>query len=314
MDEGAKFDSFVEFDRAFRDFQVTTNTLFVTKACKTVDIVNSRLSAGLTKLDAKLKFANITNACKYGGAVRKLGSGIHPQQRTMKKDCPAKIIVAARRANQQLEVTAVNLEHNHEASPETYKAYSECNQLNEEEVNFVRPLIELNVRPSLIVEKLRQETGKAVIVKDIHNLKCARRGQDEANQLMEELNYCKAKYGAKVLSITDENKELQILFFQTPHMQQTFKCFPEVLLLDATYCTNKLRMSLFVMVVQDGSGLSHVVAYAFVASEQQHVVTSLLEIFVQENSAATNTKVVVIDKDFTEVNAVNAAFPGSPAV
>ncbi|KAH8035995.1 hypothetical protein HPB51_016206 [Rhipicephalus microplus] len=68
------------------------------------------------------------------------------------------------------------------------------------------------------------------------------------------------------------------------------------------------------MVVQDKSGLSHVVAYAFVASEQQHVVTSLLEIFVQENSAATNTKVVVIDKDFTEVNAVKAAFPGSPAV
>ncbi|XP_075737794.1 uncharacterized protein ZSWIM9-like [Rhipicephalus microplus] len=314
MDEGAKFDSFVEFDRAFRDFQVTTNTLFVTKASKTVDIVNSRLSAGLTKLDAKLKFANITYACKHGGAVRKTGSGIRPQQRTMKKDCPAKIIVAARRASQQLEVTAVNLEHNHEVSPETYKAYSECRQLNEEGVNFVRPLIELNVRPNLIVEKLRQETRKAVIAKDIHNLKCARRGQDEATQLMEELNYCKAKYGAKVLPITDENKELQILFFQTPHMQQAFKCFPEVLLLDATYCTNKLRMPLFVMVVQDKSGLSHVVAYAFVASEQQHVVTSLLEIFVQENSAATNTKVVVIDKDFTEVNAVKAAFPGSPAV
>ncbi|KAL3185429.1 hypothetical protein MRX96_005453 [Rhipicephalus microplus] len=207
MDEGAKFDSFVEFDRAFRDFQVTTNTLFVTKASKTVDIVNSRLSAGLTKLDAKLKFANITYACKHGGAVRKTGSGIRPQQRTMKKDCPAKIIVAARRASQQLEVTAVNLEHNH--------------------------------------EKLRQETRKAVIAKDIHNLKCARRGQDEATQLMEELNYCKAKYGAKVLPITDENKELQILFFQTPHMQQAFKCFPEVLLLDATYCTNKLRMPLF---------------------------------------------------------------------
>lgn len=314
MDEGAKFDSFVEFDRAFRDFQVTTNTLFVTKARKTVNIVNSRLSADLTKLDAKLKFANITYACKHGGAVRKTGSGIRPQQRTMKKDCTAKIIVSARRASQQLEVTAVNLEHNHEVSPETYKAYSECRQLNEEEVNFVRPLIELNVRPSLIVEKLRQETGKAVIAKDIHNLKCARRGQDEATQLMEELNYCKAKYGAKVLPITDENKELQILFFQTPHLQQAFKCFPEVLLLDATYCTNKLRMPLFVMVVQDGSGLSHVVAYAFVASEQQHVVTSLLEIFVQENSAATNTKVVVIDKDFTEVNAVKAAFPGSPAV
>ncbi|XP_049274340.1 uncharacterized protein LOC119403646 [Rhipicephalus sanguineus] len=163
----------------------------------------------------------------------------------MKKDCPAKIIVTARRASQLLEVTAVNLEHNHEVSPETYKAYAEYRQLNEEEANFVRPLIDLDVRPILIVEKLRQETGKAVIAKDIHNLKCARRGQDEAIQLLQELNDLKAKYGATVLPITDENKELQILFFQTPHMQQAFKCFPAVVLLDAIYRTNKLRMPLF---------------------------------------------------------------------
>ncbi|KAL3224807.1 hypothetical protein MRX96_049418 [Rhipicephalus microplus] len=156
MNVGAKFDSDFEFDRAFRDFQVATNILFVTKASKTVDVVNSRLFAGLTKLGSKLKFTNITYVCKHGGVVRKTGTGLRPQQRTMKKDCMAKIIVTARRASQLLEVTVVNLEHNHEVSSETYKAYSECRQLNEE-VNFVRPLIELNVRPSLIVKKLRQE-------------------------------------------------------------------------------------------------------------------------------------------------------------
>ncbi|KAL3240830.1 hypothetical protein MRX96_047907 [Rhipicephalus microplus] len=256
----------------------------------------------------------------------------------MKKDCPAKIIVTARRASQLLKVTVVNLEHNQEVSPETYKAYSECCQLNEEEVNFVRPLIKLNVRLSLIVEKLRQETGKNFFLRDLsfislfnlcscressnrqgytepevcaaHFRFCislARRGENEAIQLLQEMNNLKAKYGAKVLPITDENKELQILFFQTPHKQQAFKCFPEVVLLDATYRTNKLRMPPFVMVVQDGSGSSHVVAYAFVASEQQYVVTHLLDTFF-------STKVVVIDKDFTEVNAAKAAFPGSPAV
>lgn len=133
-------------------------------------------------------------------------------------------------------------------------------------------------------------------------------------QLLEELKKCKENYGAKVILITDEHKELQILFLQTPHMQQAFKSFPEVVLLDATYRTNKLHMPLFVLVVQDGSGLSHVVAYAFVSSEQQHVVTRLLQTFVEENPAAIDTKVVIVDKDFTEVNAVKAAFPGSPVV
>lgn len=78
----------------------------------------------------------------------------------MKKECPAKVVLAARRASQQLEITAINLDHNHEISSEIYKTYPECRQLNAEEVNFVVPLMELNVQPSLIVEKLRQETGK----------------------------------------------------------------------------------------------------------------------------------------------------------
>lgn len=45
-------------------------------------------------------------------------------------------------------------------------------------------------------------------------------GQDEANQLLKEVSHYKVTYDAKVLAITDENKELQILFVQTP--QHTF--------------------------------------------------------------------------------------------
>ncbi|KAL3216336.1 hypothetical protein MRX96_033151 [Rhipicephalus microplus] len=164
-----------------------------------------------------LKLANIPYACKYGGAVRKTGCGIRPQlyhlnshlspalragtlkrkdfysPNTMKNDCPAKIIVAVFQPSQQLGIMAANLEHNHEVSPASYKAFSECCQLNEEEAYFVRPLRELNVQPNIILEKLRQEIGKAVMDKDIHNLKCAWRGQDEVVQLMKELKNLKSK-------------------------------------------------------------------------------------------------------------------------
>lgn len=95
-------------------------------------------------------------------------------------------------------------------------------------------------------------------------------------------------------------------------MRKAFDAFPEVLLLDATSRTNKLRMPLFVFIVEDGAGRSHVVAYAFVASEQQHV-TQLLDIFVKENLATARTSVVV-DKDFTEISAVRETFPSKPAV
>lgn len=47
---------------------------------------------------------------------------------------------------------------------------------------------------------------------------------------------------------------------------------------------------------------------------EQHVVTCLLEVFVEENPAATNTKVVVMDKDFTKIPAIRTTFPSSQAV
>lgn len=72
-------------------------------------------------------------------------------------------------------------------------------------------------------------------------------------------------------------------------------------------------MPLFVFVVEDGSGRSHVVGYTFVASEQQHVVTELLNTFVKENTGTSRTSVVV-DKDFTEISAVRETFPSKPAV
>lgn len=131
---------------------------------------------------------------------------------------------------------------------------------------------------------------------------------------MEAIAECRKKDNTKIIPVTDETQELQILFIQTPHMQKAFDAFPEVLLLDATYRTNKLRMPLFVFVVEDGAGRSHVVAYAFVASEQQHVVTQLLGIFVKENLATARTSVVVVDKDFTEISAVRETFPSKPAV
>lgn len=167
---GAKFNSFAEFEQEFRVFQVTTNTLFVTKVSKTVGAANARLTAGQTPFDGKLKFANVTYVCKHGGAARTTGKGIRPNQSTRKNDCPAKVVLAARRACQQLEITELKVEHNHEVSHEIFRTYPECRQLNAEEIDFVKSLMELNVRPSLIAEKLREQSGKAVIAKDLYNL------------------------------------------------------------------------------------------------------------------------------------------------
>lgn len=97
-------------------------------------------------------------------------------------------------------------------------------------------------------------------------------------------------------------------------MQQAYKSFPEAVLLDPTYRTNKLKMPLFVFVVQDGCGESQVIAYAFVASQQCDHITEMLNLFVKENPCSENTGVIVVDKDFTEISAIHSAFPSALSI
>ncbi|XP_070395614.1 uncharacterized protein [Dermacentor albipictus] len=158
MEVGSRFDSFLEFERAFREFQVRNNALFVTKASKKTEVVNARLSSGLKRLDPKLKFANATYVCKHGGELRCTGTGIRPRQRTMKQNCPATVVIAARRETQQLEVTKVDCNHSHEVSNELFQSYPENRRLTDEEKNYALPLMELNVLPSVIAGKLNEKT------------------------------------------------------------------------------------------------------------------------------------------------------------
>lgn len=77
----ATYDTFAEFEKAFVEFQVRNHVLFVTKATKTVQVVNSRLTPGLERLKEELKYANATYVCKHGGSARTTGTGIRPHQR-----------------------------------------------------------------------------------------------------------------------------------------------------------------------------------------------------------------------------------------
>ena len=50
---------------------------------------------------------------------------------------------------------------------------------------------------------------------------------------------------------------------------EMFSNFPELLLIDATYKLNDLRMPLYIMMVVDGNGESEIVALWIVASEDR---------------------------------------------
>ena len=62
-------------------------------------------------------------------------------------------------------------------------------------------------------------------------------------------------------------------------MKDTFQAFPEMILLDATYKLNDLRMPLYVMLVVDGNGESEVVALWFVRNEDHATLSRIMKVY-----------------------------------
>ena len=57
---------------------------------------------------------------------------------------------------------------------------------------------------------------------------------------------------------TDSNNVLSRVFFQKQSWQNMYARYPELILIDATYKLNNLRMPMYILVVVDGIGESKI--------------------------------------------------------
>ena len=65
----------------------------------------------------------------------------------------------------------------------------------------------------------------------------------------------------------DGSDVLSSVYFQTQKHKNTIAWYPELVLIDATYKLNNLRMPLYVMMVVDGNGETEVIALWLVVHE-----------------------------------------------
>ena len=107
----------------------------------------------------------------------------------------------------------------------------------------------------------------------------------------------------------DDKKVFTGLYFQDAIMKYNFDCFPEVLLFDATYKLNELRMPLYLMLVIDGNGQSEIVSVFLTALETKAAITDMMKAFKLANPSWSKVGVVITDKDFTERTVFNEQFP-----
>lgn len=106
-------------------------------------------------------------------------------------------------------------------------------------------LLKVKANKLMVREQLQKESGKAVKMKDLSNVAAKKKGPNERNDLTNVVNIVESKHKATVRLLTNENKELEAIYFQDEVMRRSFKDCPEVLFVDTTYKLLETRMACF---------------------------------------------------------------------
>ena len=108
--------------------------------------------------------------------------------------------------------------------------------------------------------------------------------------------------------MTKENV-LSAIFYQDAKMKEIYSYFPEIIFIDATHKLNELRMSLYVLLVEDGNGESEVVAIWIVVNEDASSIKKMVNLFKLHNKNWHKTTTIMSDKDFVEREVFKEEFP-----
>jgi zinc finger SWIM domain-containing protein 3 len=107
------------------------------------------------------------------------------------------------------------------------------------------------------------------------------------------------KHGAFVQVFVNEDKILQGIYFQDEQMKQVFSAYPELLCMDATYKLLELRFPLYVMLVEDGNGLSEIAAAFLLLEETEVSLYKMMDTFKKNNAAWESVRIIMTDKHLT---------------
>ena len=100
-------------------------------------------------------------------------------------------------------------------------------------------------------------------------------------------------------------------YFASSHLLYLYEKFPEFLMVNGTYNVNSSRMPLYSFMIEDGYGHGRTIFYAATSDESAHHLTAIIQAFKMCNPSYERTRVVIIDKDFTELAVLKEEFRDS---
>jgi len=151
----------------------------------------------------------------------------------------------------------------------------------------------------------------AVLPKDVYNLKQKLKGSSTDASDCDVLLRQIVDDGGFVEYAKDDKNNFMYVVFQTKQMIDVLQKFPEVLILDFTYKTNKYLLPLLTVMAVDGEGHGLPVLHAFVKKEDTEFIAKCLTALSSKYDTGL-TCCFMVDKDFAEMSALELMFPDVP--
>ena len=259
------------------------------KDARTLATATKRTPKRMESINPKFEYYSLLFACTFAGKPRKK-SNWQKETKSFRQSCPFQIYLSASEDGNALEVTRMNLSHNHEVSKELYQSLPRQRSLPFELLEEVKSAIKLKANNKLLRQKIEQETGKMVTLKDLSNIKYKSKLSLNKNDIESIVEFLQKQGTSTVDVMVDNENNFKALLYQDVYMKNMFDKYPEMKLVDATYKLLDLRLLVYLILVIDRDGFSEIVGLFLVEQESKEVISSVVNEFKERNEAWSKIK------------------------
>ena len=134
--------------------------------------------------------------------------------KSFRQSCPFQIYVSASEDGIALEVTRMSLSYTHEVSKELYQSLPRQRSLPLELLEEVKSAIKLKANNKLLQQKIEQETGKMVTLKDLSHIKYKSKLSLNKNDIESMVEFLQKQGTSTVGVMVDNENNFKALLYQ----------------------------------------------------------------------------------------------------
>ncbi|XP_058749048.1 PKS-NRPS hybrid synthetase cheA-like [Vicia villosa] len=275
--------------------------------------INNKVTVIIARSDTETGKRGRSNkvifACDKGGKYKDKSE---TQSATKRCGCPFKIRSTPAKDGSGWKVDVKCGVHNH-GLPDRLEGHSFVGRLTTNEKQHVADLTKRHVPPRHISISLQERDPENVtritqIYKHKSVIEAEIRGpRSEIQHLLKVIEEANYVYWSRK---QDDCDVVRDVFWAHPDSVKLLNLFPTVLIMDATYKTNKYRQPLFEIVGMTSTELTFAVAFAYMECEQTEsyiwVLDKLKQLFVKKDVVP---QVILTDRDLALMKAVEVVFP-----